>query len=581
MLKPSSPRGIPRSKPNSQGLQLSLIDNASDNVNKTMQTQDSSKSQLTRHTVNNEFTPTLKHAYIECIAPNQKGNFNTAICIDELNGWLIAGQTSGTLNAWKIPADLSSLVLQRRRANHNSKLKQHVFECRNLMPYEEDGIRHIHATHNHIICMVGYRRLCVFSDYDEASVVKKKLGVEDVFTYSPFTSPHMFYSTQYEQMVYIFCRSFAMAMKVNLNTEKKEIIKAASDNKLAVQTSVLTANRNFIIWQSVHTKDGFWVKPENAHKNKRKRPLPSPSAANTNNRWSESHAIGKWLNQHLPRSSKSSKYEAPTLKKLQIRSLQNFNLVHDVDYFEPLPFNAWGFQLDNASMSMAYVFDSNHLRVVHIEADYNIMQYGVDYLQQPPAAVVVADTQTTTSTTTTTQTASNANNHSGAGHAHHTAVHDKKTSTNKKNSNENTHKASLVDALTLSYESNETSIESPSSRNCEQNENEKTMELECHDEKLYDVKLSLSPPAQPTPTVLHTLREHNGCILALEYDDGVLISMATDRKIIVWKHGRKIVSVSNIPGTFIPGYPYIIKKCKNCPNKIFYTADDGIFMVIF
>eukprot|EP01084_Bolivina_argentea_P206393 352408_1 len=50
--------------------------------------------------------------YIECIAPNQKGNFIISLCIDELNGWILAGQCSGTLNAWKIPQNTSQKATQ-------------------------------------------------------------------------------------------------------------------------------------------------------------------------------------------------------------------------------------------------------------------------------------------------------------------------------------------------------------------------------------------------------------------------------------------------------------------------------------
>ena len=81
--------------------------------------------------------------------------------------------------------------------------------------------------------------------------------------------------------------------------------------------------------------------------------------------------------------------------------------------------------------------------------------------------------------------------------------------------------------------------------------------------------------------VLHSYSTHRGYIMTFEFSDGLLISLGSDKKLCVWQNGQCLGTASNIPGTFIPGYPYIVKKSKKHWNQIFYTADDGIFMVEF
>ena len=81
----------------------------------------------------------------------------------------------------------------------------------------------------------------------------------------------------------------------------------------------------------------------------------------------------KWLKRRQKR------FQHPTLKKLSIRSLENLNAIHDPDYFDPLPYNAWGFQMDTSSMTMAFVVDSNLVKILEIQPDLNRMQYGADY----------------------------------------------------------------------------------------------------------------------------------------------------------------------------------------------------------
>ena len=260
----------------------STVNNAAPNAAMTANTPISSKTAKNEHVYSkmnqspsppsSHFQCTLSSPWTEWIAPNQKGNFMTALCIDELNGWLLCGQTSGTLNAWKIPtAPSNTSEAARKREDH--KAKRRVFECRNLLKSEEDGVRAIFVSDSNICCLIGYRRLCCLVDYDPLSAVRRSLGMEDLFVYSPFTSPHMFYSTQCAQegesgrMLYIFCRSFGGALKVDLSTHKMEMVPIGNDNKLKPKANVLNANQHFVVWQTVHSPTNFYVDPANQHKN--------------------------------------------------------------------------------------------------------------------------------------------------------------------------------------------------------------------------------------------------------------------------------------------------------------------------
>ena len=70
------------------------------------------------------------------------------------------------------------------------------------------------------------------------------------------------------------------------------------------------------------------------------------------------------------------------MKKLTIRSLENMNTIHEPDYFDPIPYNAWGFQMDTCSMTIAFVTKSNTAQILEIEPDLNRMQYGADYAKK-------------------------------------------------------------------------------------------------------------------------------------------------------------------------------------------------------
>ncbi|ETO25742.1 zinc finger protein [Reticulomyxa filosa] len=70
-------------------------------------------------------------------------------------------------------------------------------------------------------------------------------------------------------------------------------------------------------------------------------------------------------------------------------------------------------------------------------------------------------------------------------------------------------------------------------------------------------------------------------ILTMDYRDGILVALSSDHKISVFLHGRKIAVATNIPGTFVPGYAYIVKRSWNALNLVYYTADEGIFVVEF
>eukprot|EP00484_Ammonia_sp_Unknown_P019638 CAMPEP_0197045586 /NCGR_PEP_ID=MMETSP1384-20130603/21418_1 /TAXON_ID=29189 /ORGANISM="Ammonia sp." /LENGTH=70 /DNA_ID=CAMNT_0042477223 /DNA_START=101 /DNA_END=309 /DNA_ORIENTATION=+ len=70
----------------------------------------------------------------------------------------------------------------------------------------------------------------------------------------------------------------------------------------------------------MHTKSDYWVKPENKHKNAS--PKKQQTASMSSGRQS-GNALTKWFNQHV---SPRRKYEEASLKKIEVRSLQNFNL---------------------------------------------------------------------------------------------------------------------------------------------------------------------------------------------------------------------------------------------------------------
>ena len=267
---------------------MSLINNEADSA--ITPTKKSSADTVTTSSTANHNTPspapnhfqcTLSSPWTEWIAPNQKGNFMTALCIDELNGWLLCGQTSGTLNAWKIPTAPYTASEKEGSPSSNSSDNggRRVFECRNLLKSEEDGVRAIFVSESRICCLIGYRRLCCFVDYDPLSVVRRKLGLEELFVYSPFTSPHMFYSTQCaqgggdeNQILFIFCRSFGGALRVDLSTQKMEMVPIENTNKLPPKGNVLNANQHFVIWTTAHSASNFYVDPKNEHKNEPPKP---------------------------------------------------------------------------------------------------------------------------------------------------------------------------------------------------------------------------------------------------------------------------------------------------------------------
>ena len=84
-----------------------------------------------------------------------------------------------------------------------------------------------------------------------------------------------------------------------------------------------------------------------------------------------------------------------------------------------------------------------------------------------------------------------------------------------------------------------------------------------------------------TRKVLYNYSTHKGFILTFDFSDGLLITLGSDEKLCVWKDGQCLGVAANIPGTFIVGYPYIVKKSSKYWNQIYYTADDGIFMIEF
>ena len=145
------------------------------------------------------------------------------------------------------------------------------------MKSEEDGIRAIFVgeaaskKQTAICCLVGYRRLCCFVDYDPLSAVRRKLGMEELFVYSPFTSPHLFYSAQClddgGRSVFVFCRNFGGALIVDLHSQKMEMVPIATANKLPSKANVLAANRHFVVWQTAHSPANFYVDPANQHRN--------------------------------------------------------------------------------------------------------------------------------------------------------------------------------------------------------------------------------------------------------------------------------------------------------------------------
>jgi len=428
----------------------------------------------------------------------------TALCIDELNGWLLCGQTSGTLNAWKLPtAPRSDSEAEGRWRSRR------VFECRNLLESEEDGIRAIFVAQSAVCCVVGYRRMCCFRDYDPLSAVRRNLGMEELFVFSPFTSPHLFYSTQSAddggRFLFVFCRGFGGALRIDLEAQSTEMLPIAVHNKLPSKANVLGANRHFVVWQTAKSPSNFYQEEAQKHRNK---PAKAPARGP---RW--------WRRRR-------NRVQPPTMKKLSVRSLENLNEIHRADYFEPFPFNAWGFQMDTASMTMAYVVESNLVRIVEVEADWNRMQYGPDYAksghsESPQSGPVAASHDLTAALT--------------------------------------------LNPATSSYE--EEIVDSETSATAE-------------------VTDRLTAPRRPLergPKTLRSLSGHSGFILAMEYSDGIVVTLGSDRTVNVWSghSGRRMASVSNVPGTFIPGNPYIVKRAKKENHKVFYTADDGIFMVVF
>ena len=184
--------------------------------------------------------------------------------------------------------------------------------------------------------------------------------------------------------------------------------------------------------------------------------------------------------------------------------------------------------MDTASMTMAFVAESNLVRILEIEPDWNRMQYGADCVKRAPAAA---------------KTKEEAVDHN------------------------------LTAALTLN----------PATSSYEEEDTEQTAESAVDVDSEQTSADLLAAERKKGPKSLHTLSGHSGFILAMEYSDGIVVTMASDRTLCVWsgQSGRRMASVSNIPGTFIPGYPYIVRRAKKEQNKVFYTSDDGIFMVVF
>ncbi|ETO32704.1 hypothetical protein RFI_04414 [Reticulomyxa filosa] len=72
-----------------------------------------------------------------------------------------------------------------------------------------------------------------------------------------------------------------------------------------------------------------------------------------------------------------------------------------------------------------------------------------------------------------------------------------------------------------------------------------------------------------------------GFIVTMEYKHGFLVTLSSDRRLCIYHKNVRIAMATNLPGTFIPGYAYIIKRSENAPNVLYYTADEGIFVVEF
>merc|ERR1712154_304553 len=85
------------------------------------------------------------------------------------------------------------------------------------------------------------------------------------------------------------------------------------------------------------------------------------------------------------------------------------------------------------------------------------------------------------------------------------------------------------------------------------------------------------------PEDRHMLRGHSGYIVAMEYRDGIVVSLATDRRLCVWdgRTGKRLGMCAAVSGSFVPGYPYIVRRAPAQSNKVFYTCEEGVFMVVF
>ena len=80
---------------------------------------------------------------------------------------------------------------------------------------------------------------------------------------------------------------------------------------------------------------------------------------------------------------------------------------------------------------------------------------------------------------------------------------------------------------------------------------------------------------------LYCLRNHKNCILTYNINHKYIISLGYDKIINVYnKNTAKLLhKIKNIKGTFVPTYPCIIKQSNEHENVIFYTSNDGVFMV--
>merc|ERR1719491_1399601 len=143
------------------------------------------------------------------------------------------------------------------------------------MASDDAAVRAIHCVQRAdsvlAIALIGFRRLCCFVDYDAASRIVCKLSVDEYFTYSPLTSPQMFFLSAHSDsnsgVAHIFCRNFGSALRIDLASQTKELIRVAGDDRLSSKGRVLSATRSFVIWAAPRTPSDFYAETRNAHKN--------------------------------------------------------------------------------------------------------------------------------------------------------------------------------------------------------------------------------------------------------------------------------------------------------------------------